>query len=297
MNAVFLSIIGAFCFGFNGIFGRRAVMHVSDAALGIMITVPLAVPFLMIILIFTGQIGSVLSFSWQSYLWLSAAGLSTYILGRSLNLESLQLIGANETAILARVEPLVSVILGICVLGEAVTWDLVVGVLLIVFGIMLVGVNPQMFRSGKSMFSGIPRRAYIYGIGAGLVRGINPILVKMGLSGSGSPVAGAFISFSAATIILSVTLLNSKRRVALAGMKGIAVIFFILVGLCSSIANLVRYLALDIAPVSLVAPIFALAPAFVLILSFFFNRNLEVFNKNVIIGLVAAVVGTILLVK
>ncbi len=296
MNAVFLSIIGAFCYGSSNMFARRAVMHVSDASLGVMITVPLSVPFFMIILIFTGQMGSIFSFSWQSYLWLSAVGFNTFILARSLNLNSIQLIGANRTAILVRVSPLISVILGVSILGEVVTWELVVGVLLIVFGIMLVGVNPQMFRSGKSMLSGIPIRGYIYGISTGLAIGVTPILVKMGLSGSGSPIAGAFISFSAATIILSVTLWNSKRRVALAGMTGSAVSFFILYSLFTSTANLVRYLALDIAPVSLVAPVFALSPVFLLVLSFLFNRKLEVFGKNVIIGLIAAVVGTILLV-
>ncbi|MFC1893484.1 DMT family transporter, partial [Chloroflexota bacterium] len=294
--AVFLSIIGAFCYGSSNIFARRAVMHVSDAVLGTMITVPLAVPFFMIILIFTGQMGSVLSFSWQSYLWLSAAGLDGFILARSLNLKSIQLIGANTTAILRGVSPLVSVILGVSILGEAVTWELAVGVLLIVFGIMLVGVNPQMFRGGKSMFSGIPIKGYIYGVGTGLAVGVFPILIKMGLSGSESPIAGVFISFSAATIILSVTLWNRKRRAALAGMTGIAVIYFILYSLLTSTATLMRYLALDIAPVSIVAPVFALSPIFLLVLSFLFNRKLEVFGKYVIIGLIAAVVGTILLV-
>ncbi|MFC1894212.1 EamA family transporter, partial [Chloroflexota bacterium] len=276
---------------------RRAVMHVSDAALGVIITVPLSVLFFMIILIFIGQIDSIFSFSWQSYLWLSAVGFNTFILGRSLNFKSIQLIGANTNAVLVRVAPLVSVILGVSFLGEVVTWELVVGVLLIVLGVMLVGINPQMFRGGKSMFSGIPTRGYIYGIGTGLAVGTTPILIKMGLSGSGSPIAGAFISYSAAAIILSVTLWNNKRRVALAGMTGSAVSFFILYGLFTSTANLVRYLALDIAPVSLVASVFALSPVFLLVLSFLFNRKLEVFSKYVIIGIIAAVVGTILLVK
>ncbi|MFC1894173.1 EamA family transporter, partial [Chloroflexota bacterium] len=275
---------------------RRAVIQVLDAALGVMITVPLAVPFFMIILICTGQIDSILGFSWQSYLWLSAAGCNSFILARSLNLKSLQLIGANATVILTRVNPLVSVILGVSILGEAVTWELVLGVLLIVFGVILVGVNPQMFRSGKNMFSGIPRRAFMYGIGTGLVRGFSPIFIKMGLSGSGSPVAGAFIAFSAATIILSASLLHNKRRVALAGITGSAVGFFALQSLCSSTANLMRYTALDMAPVSVVAPIFAIAPVFILLFSFLFNRKLEVFSKNVIIGIIAVVVGAILLV-
>ncbi|MFC1894139.1 EamA family transporter [Chloroflexota bacterium] len=141
------------------------------------------------------------------------------------------------------------------------------------------------------------RRGFLYGIGTGLARGIAPIMIKMGLSGSESPVAGAFISFSAATIILGVTLWNRKRRAALANMTGRAMSLFILMSLCGISGQLMNFLALDIAPVSLVAPVFALSPVFVLVLSFLFNRKLEVFGKNVIIGLIAAVVGTILLVQ
>ncbi|MFC1894080.1 EamA family transporter, partial [Chloroflexota bacterium] len=165
MNAVFLSLIGAFSFAFGITIGRRAVMHVSDATLGVMITVPLGVPFFMLVLISTGEIGSIFTFSWQSFVWLATAGVVNFVLASSLNFKSLQLIGANTTSILTRVNPLISVVLGISLLGETVTWELVVGALLIVFGISLVGVNPQMFRGGRSVFSGIPRRAFMYAIG------------------------------------------------------------------------------------------------------------------------------------
>ncbi|MFC1893064.1 EamA family transporter [Chloroflexota bacterium] len=296
MNAVFLSIIGAFSYGLGNILGRRAVIQVTDATLGALVILPLSLPFFIIILIFTGQLGSVLSFSWQSYFWLSAAGIVAIASGGPLFLKSMQLIGANVTAVLTRVNPLVSVVLGIAVLGEAVTWEILLGVVLIVFGIILIGVNPQIFRRRKNMFLGIPNRAFLYGIGAGLAWGIGPILVKMGLSDSGSPIAGVFISYLAATIMWSLTLLSSKRRVALASMKVAAVMFFTLQGLFNYTAQLMMYLALYVAPVILVAPLFALQPVFILVLSFLFNRKLEMFGKNVIIGVVAAVVGTILLV-
>ncbi|MFC1894002.1 EamA family transporter [Chloroflexota bacterium] len=117
MNAVFLSIIGAFSFAFGDVFARRAVVQVLDAALGLLIIIPLALPFFTIILIFTSQIGSILSFSWPSYLWLSAAGIVTFVLGGPLYLKSVQLVGANATSIITRFHPLFSVIIGVSILG------------------------------------------------------------------------------------------------------------------------------------------------------------------------------------
>ncbi len=66
--------------------------------------------------------------------------------------------------------------------------------------------------------------------------------------------------------------------------------------LCGISGTLVSFLAFDIAPVSLVAPFLALEPVFLLVLSYLFSRKLEVFGKAVIIGIISAVVGTILLV-
>ncbi|MFC1893988.1 hypothetical protein ACFLYR_08250, partial [Chloroflexota bacterium] len=81
-----------------------------------------------------------------------------------------------------------------------------------------------------------------------------------------------------------------------AGMTGRAMILFSLMGLCGISGTLVSFLALDIAPVSMIAPFLALQPVFILVLSFLFNRKLEVFGKAVIIGITSVVLGAILLV-
>ncbi len=296
MSAEAFAIIGALSFAFGNIVTRRAVTKVLDAAVGVLITVPISVPFFLLILIATGQIGSVVSFSWQNYLWLSAAGILHFVGGRSLFYSCAQLVGVNIANVMTRVNPLVSVFLGISVLSESLTWEITVGALLIVFGVILSGLNPQMFRKGHGLFSSIPRKAVLLGVGAGLAWGISPILIKVGLSGSGSPVAAAFISYSAATIILSISLWNRNRRAAFAGMKSGAIGLFCVVGLLSSTAQLMRYVSLSMAPASVVIPLFSISPVFHVILSFLLNRKLEVFGPTVIMGTIAVVAGSVLLI-
>jgi len=296
MTGSVAAIFSALSYAFNSMLLRRAVVGVSDATIGILISVPMAVPFVIAVLVVTDQLGSILEFSWQSYLWLSSAGILHYVVGRSLYYNSIQLVGANITGILWRINTPVAVILGISLLDEPVSWQLGTGVALIVFGITVAGLNPQMFQNGKNRFSDIPLKAFIFGFGAGVSWGITPILIKTGLRDCGSPVAGVFVSFLAATIVLSISLLRHGRRTTLAGMRGRTAGLFFCAGLCSCIANLMRYTALSLAPASIVSPLVSTSPILVLGLSYLFNRTLEIFSKPVIVGTVAVVMGSILLV-
>ncbi len=295
MSAGAFAIIGALAFAFDAIVTRRAVIKVSNAAAGVMISAPLSVPFFLIILTAIGQIGSIFSFSWQSYAWLSTAGILHFVVGRSLNYTCVQLVGANRTNILRRVSPLVAVVLGVSMLGEPLSWQLIIGVLLITGGVVATGLNLQTLRGNQSLTSGIPRKAILFGIGTGLAWGISPILIKLGLGESGSPVAGALIAYLAATVVLSISLLNRNRRTALFSMPGRAVAFFCLSGLLSSTAQLMKFIALSMAPASVIAPLFSMSPVFAIVLAFLLNRKLEVFSSTVIMATIAAIVGAILL--
>jgi len=98
-------------------------------------------------------------------------------------------------------------------------------------------------------------RAFALGLGAGVSWGVAPIFVKLGLDGIGSPVAGAFISFLAATTVLSFSLLNQRTRASISSVSGKTAGLFFMAGILSFSANFVRYLALKLAPASVVTPL------------------------------------------
>jgi len=139
-------------------------------------------------------------------------------------------------------------------------------------------------------------KALILGLGAGVAWGLAPIFAKMGLRGAGSPLAGLFISFLAATIVLIFSLVSPGRRQLISRINTKAAGLFFLGGLFSCTANFCRYAALKLIPASVVTPIVATSPVFLLIFSYLFNRNLEIFSRPVIIGTMIVVVGTVLLV-
>ena len=296
MIGPFLALLTSILFALNDIFIRRAVLNVSDASLGTLISVPMSIPFYFLILVFTGEVRSVLSFTWQGYMWLSLAGIFFFVIGRSLSYQCIQIVGANITGNLRRTNILVSVLIGVALLHEPFSWQFAFGVIFIIIGISLVGFSSQSFQTSHGRFSKIPPKAFLFGFGSGVAWGLGPIFVKLGLRDSGSPISGLFVSFLAATAMVSISLINPKRRAQLARITGRATLFFFLGGLISCIANFFRYLALGLSPASVVTPLVATSPIFVLILSFIYNRNLEIFTRPVIFGTLTVAIGTVLLV-
>ncbi|MDF1590126.1 MAG: EamA family transporter [Desulfobacterales bacterium] len=290
------ALLSAMSFALNAIFLRRAVIIVVDISVGILISVSMAVPLLFLVIAFTGQIHTLLNFTWQGYVWLSLAGIVHFVFGRTLNYKCIQLVGANIANILSRSDILISVVIGVTVLREPLGWGLGIGVFLILTGITLTGLNSQRTQKSSESLYRIPARAFVLGLGAGVSWGVAPIFVKLGLDGIGSPVAGAFVSFVAATAILSLSLLKQKTRISISATSGRAAGFFFAAGFLSFVANFVRYIALDLAPASVVTPLASTVPVFVLIFSFAFNRKLEIFNPRVVIGAISVVIGTLFLV-
>lgn len=290
------ALLSAVSFALDAIFIRRAVLKVPDSRIGMLISVPMALPFFIFILALSGQMQSILNFSWQSYVWLSLAGVLFFVVGRFLYYKCIQIIGANITFIFARVNIIVAVVIGISALNEPLSWQLVIGVVLIITGVTLVGLHPQLIQNPYSQLAKIPAKALVLGTGCGVAWGLAPIFVKLGLKGLGSPIAGAFISFLAATTVLSISLMNQKQRTLFAHLTGKAAMFFFIAGFFNCTANLTRYTALSLAPASVVTTLIAIAPIFLLVFSFLFNRNLEIFSKRVIIGSVTVVTGSVLLI-
>ena len=296
MNGPALAVLGAIFFAVSTIFMRRAVIQIPDATLGVLVSVPTGVFFFLLIMFCTNQTGLLAELSWQEIFFFSAAGILQFAVYRSFMYSCVKLVGANITSALRRIRTIVAVILGVSILGEPVSFSLILGVALIIFGIFLAGSSRQHFRINTSLSANMPRKALLWGIAGGIAGGMSPVLIKFGLGGSASALGGVFISHLAASFALAVPLISRIKRRNLVDMPATTIILFVLVGVLVAIANLARYLALDLAPASVVAPLFSTSPVFLVGLSFLFNRKIEVFSRSVIIGVITVVIGSVLLV-
>ncbi len=295
MTGAILAILGSFTFGLGRIVIRRGVIK-TDPTIGVIISIYSAVPFFLIVLIAMGRINDIISFPWQSYVWLSLAGLSHLAAGRTLSYLATQKLGANIFGVITKIAPIISVAISVSVLGELLTWEIALGVFLIVFGVTAVSWNPRLFNRSAHPLSSLHSRGVLYALGAGFFFGISPVFVKMGLYGTLSTVAATSISYIAAAIAMSLLLFGRVKRTTLFDVGNKALILFSLVGLITGISHLLRYTALSMAPITVVSPLFATTPIFIVGLSFLFNRKIEVFNVAVIIGVIVVAAGAILLV-
>ena len=134
---------------------------------------------------------------------------------------------------------------------------------------------------------------YIFGLLAAVGYGSSPIMIRTALEDSGISMLGGLVSYSAATLVLMLMLTWPSRRAAMQGIDRRALRLLLVGGVIVFGAQMSRYVALSIAPVSLVAPLGQLSPVFVVIFSFLFNRRIESFGPRVLIGILLAMTGSI----
>ena len=78
-------------------------------------------------------------------------------------------------------------------------------------------------------------------------------------------------------------------------MSRSSLIPIIIAAVATTIAQALRYIALDYTPISMVTPIIGTSTLFVFPLSFIINRQIEAFNLRIIMGGIATVAGVFLM--
>ena len=137
---------------------------------------------------------------------------------------------------------------------------------------------------------------YFYGLAAAAIYGNTPIMVRAALKDSELGIMGGLASYLAAAVVLMITLVVPGKLVKLAGERKSAGPWFYANTVASFFAQMFRYAALAIAPVTIVAPLARTLALFTLAFSFLINRRLEYFGPRVIIGIFLSVVGSVMLV-
>ncbi|MGE0629270.1 MAG: EamA family transporter [Hyphomicrobiaceae bacterium] len=238
--------------------------------------------------------------------WLSVAGFLHFVFGRYCNYRAIAAIGTNMASPIQQWELLVSLAVALILLGEVLTPMKLLGTALLLLGPAIStrvekssgghsGSSPG--RAGGKAFEPRYAEGYTYAFLSIFGYGLSPICVRAGLEHAsiGQSLAGGLISYITATIIVLAMLATPGRIKHVREMNRSATHWFIFAGFMVFISQLFRYMALAVAPVSVVAPIMRIQAIFRIYFSWILTRDYEIFDSHVIIGTVISVAGAVLL--
>lgn len=300
MLGVFYGLLAAASFGFNNASARRGVIS-GTALQGLVISMPLGILVFVVGATIAGEWPQFSAMPLTSIGLLATAGMVHFAWGRYFNMRSLAAVGSNLAGPVQQLQLLIALVLAVVFLGETITVLKALGVILIVSGPMYIlrqrskkRDNPSPAPDGET-FKPRMLEGYTCALLAALGFGASPVLIKAGLAGSGLSFLGGFIAYSAAVVIVALSLFLPGRFAEVRGIDRHSLTWFTYSGAGVAISQMFRFLALGVAPVTIVQPLLSLSMIFRMIFGYFINRQHERFDRYVITGIMLSFAGTLVL--
>ena len=261
---VLLSLAAAIIFAFGNQFSRVALRFVDSQTavlwqIGVSVSIYwLAAPFYMEAWYWTASVLPLLI----------TLGCFRPLLSANLGMAGTRILGPTINATLSAIAPLFGVALGVVLLAETLSWEIAVGSVGIVAGVILISSRGPSSRTW-------PLVALLLPIGAAFVRSLSHAFSKIALEEIPSPFFIAVVAYSVSFVLA----LANQVRTGRPGYEAVApegVKWLIVTGATYGVAVLVLNMALLHGRLIVVAPIVACAPLFTLLL------GAAVFRENAI---------------
>jgi uncharacterized membrane protein len=280
---VSLAIVAALFFSFSTMLVRARVRRASPiVALALSLSVNVVVLWSVSLLWYDVTVDL---WRWRYFI---LAGVLAPVLGRFFNYSGIDKLGVNLSTPITYANPLVSVALALAFLGERLSLLGLVGALLVIAGGVVLGT---VRGDGAVSFK---RKYLVLPVLAAVAYGSSQVLRKVGIDLVNEPVLAAAVTTTTSWSLLVVYLLFRRHSHDLVLGRSEAT-FFGLAGLAGSVAIPTLYLALQLGTVVVVTPLMNTTPLFVLLLSYLFFREEELFTARVLAGTVGIVAGVVLL--
>ncbi|MFQ6011100.1 MAG: EamA family transporter, partial [Nitrososphaerales archaeon] len=293
LQVIVFATLAALFFSLQGIANRKAVLD-KEVIPGSFLSVAISIPFILPIILWSGEIFTFFSTEPISILLLAIMGVIQYVGGRGLNTLAVKMIGNTRSTPIRETSLIHSVLFGIVLLNERVTLLASLAVVLILFGVMMASMSGEVIPQSRS--TNFRSSTLLKGILIGLVGasfwGFAPILIRSALPGVSSPIMATWISFIFGTIAWTVILTGTRKVGGIKRLGKTSIILFLVAGVMTVMAQLFRFSALGLEQVVFVVPLMVgINPIFNLILSAILIRKIEGINKFVIIGILASALG------
>jgi len=283
-----LALASAATFGLNNAALRRGVLT-GGVLQAMAITVPLGVPLFLLACIAFGGLDSLVGFSRSSLFWLALAGVVHFVIGRYGNYRATQALGAALSGPLHQLSVPVAVTLALIFLDEVLTPLRMIGFVLVMIGPLVAAHRPKNTKFEPRLGEG-----YLWGTVSAIGYGCSPLFIVYGLGVNATLVdslAAGLVSYSAAAIIVIAAVVIAGGFAYMRTLDRTARNWFALSGAFVFVSQMLRYMALAVAPVTIVVPIQRLSVVFRVIFSWMLNRDHEVITARVLASIAISVLG------
>ncbi len=321
-----LAVMSAITFALNGAAVRRGVLT-GTVAQAMAITVPMGVPIFLAAALATGAFATLAGFSLETVALLAAAGVLHFVWGRYCNYRATKAIGGNAATPLQQLDFPLKIALAIVFLGEVLTPLKILGIALIFLG-GAVGIKRRGRRGaapaktkpalepaptepaprsvgaaaapkGAETPAFVPRYAegYTFALLSITGYGVSPLFIRMALEDMdvSAGIAGGLVSYIAATVVIALLFLKPGHVGHVLAIHRQSVRWFLLSSVFVGLSQMFRYMALAVAPITVVAPIQRSASLFRVMFNWLINRQHEVFEARLLLGILISVAGGVLL--
>ena len=264
------------------------------------ITVPLGVPLFALACLPFGGFEAIGRLTLPGWSWMALAGVVHFVVGRYGNYRATRAMGAALSAPIQQLSVPVSLILAIILLNEVLTPLKIIGLVLVMAGPAIALKRGKAADTGslRSDFQPIYAEGIIWGSVCALAYGSSPLFIMMGLGPDGELIdslAGGFVSYSSAAVVVAVLVFYVGGTSYMRQLDSNAGKWFFASGIFVFLSQMFRYMALAVAPVSVVVPLQRLSVVFRVIFSWILNRDHEALGPGVLIGIAISVLGALAL--
>jgi drug/metabolite transporter (DMT)-like permease len=293
-----LALLGAVSFAITNAAVRRGVLS-GSAVQATTLSIPVGVPVFLLALYVGGHPDAMGALPRASVIAFAVTGITHFIVGRYANYRAIGAIGTNLAGPVMQFNLVVSLALAIAFLGETLTPLRIIGIVLIFVGPAVVTREGQRAgREGRIAFTPRMAEGYLFASLAALCYGMSPVLLRYAGGGRGleAVLAGGVISAgTASAAVLLLLLLRPGHRREVLSVNARAAKWFLFSAVMVYVSQLFYYMAIALAPVTIVAPISALANVFRIHVSRWLNPRHEVFGTEVWIATSVSFLGVVVL--
>lgn len=291
MTGALWATISGLGFGIFQAFNRRAG-RAFDAYFSTFILIAVSAAILAIASVMTEDLGRFNGVPFRAYVNFALAGIVHFYLGWTLLTISQNKVGAARTGALTGTSPLFALFVSALAFNEFLRLPVLGGILMLVAGVYLVSFD-------KNPMAGADRRQWLdslYGLAVAVCFSISPIFIRSGLKDLDSPLLAVTIGMGFSALAYGVTLLFRRGPLLQGPLTGDAVAYQLAASVFVGISTWTRWIALDMAPASVVLALGRLnVPVVILVTPFLVGRAAENITARVWLGAALIVGGSLIL--